>query len=586
MSGSDIALEAPRHRRRLGLWLIALGLTLIATQSFFEWQLPYDVVALQRVQTALGLRELQPQALAMTWGLVCAAALVAVQGVPGGPVALLAGLALGSARLAAGGAAASLVVLLLTGVASLGWQSWRQGGLALLLGTAAGIVAWDHALSSFSTLWPFCLVLVAMFVWIERQHIQATDRRLIAALDEREALILDLDSKREQLTRLQQARTQLLATISHDLRQPLQAVRLYADALQARGLPPPLEAVLQRQLRAADDAVGMLDQFSEFSAIEQGALKSQPGIVAVREVLDGVADHLRATHAAEALQVRVHGRPVHLWVDRSQFSRVVQNLAGNAVRYGLRAHAASGTAARVLLAVRPHAGGCAVEVWDNGPGIPGESQALVFEPYVQLDNAGGTRGGRGLGLTIVRGLVQSLGLQLAPLCSRVGQGTRFRVLVPASLRRPPPAGAPAAARGHGDAVAGLRWLEGRMLAVLDDEETALDALTTALQAAGAHVVAASRFETLRERLDEELRFPDALVFDLDLRAELDGLQAIGQLRAQWQTCTPALIVTGRSGGQQPSALPEACTVLSKPVDLQQLVAALAPMVAAAGVADD
>jgi len=70
-----------------------------------------------------------------------------------------------------------------------------------------------------------------MFVWIERQYIQATDQRLIAALAERDDLIRDLNLKREQLTRLQRARTQLLASISHDLRQPLQAVRLYAEAL-------------------------------------------------------------------------------------------------------------------------------------------------------------------------------------------------------------------------------------------------------------------------------------------------------------------------------------------------------------------
>lgn len=581
MSRSEIALEAPRRRRRLGLWLIALGLTLIAAQSFWEWLLPYDVMALQRAQAVLGLDELQPQTMALAWGGVCALALLLLHRAPGGATALLAGVALGSSRLAAGGAAASLLVLLLTGVASLGWQSWRQGGLALLLGTALTIVAWDQALSSFSTLWPFCLGLVGMFVWIERQHIQATDQRLIAALDEREALIRDLDSKREQLTRLQQARTQLLASISHDLRQPLQAVRLYADALQARGLPAPLDVVLQRQLRAADDAVGMLDQFSEFSAIEQGALTSQPRVVEVREVLEAVAEHLRAGHAATALDVRVHGRPVHLWVDRSQFLRVVQNLAGNAVRHGLRAHAAAGTATRVLLGVRPYAGGCAIEVWDNGPGIPAESQALVFEPYVQLDNASGTRGGRGLGLTIVRGLVQSLGLQLAPLCSRVGQGTRFRVLAPAALRREAPEAAAAAG-----ASADLRWLEGRMLAVLDDEEAALDALATALRAAGAHVVAAGRLEALRAQLDEELRFPDALVFDLDLRAEQDGLQAVALLREQWQTRTPAVIVTGRAGAQQPAALPPSCVLLPKPVALRELVTALAPLVAASAVEND
>ncbi|MCR5885545.1 hypothetical protein LRS03_22865 [Rhizobacter sp. J219] len=83
MSRSEIALEAPRRRRRLGLWLIALGLTLIAAQSFWEWQLPYDVMALQRAQAVLGLDELQPQTMALAWGGVCALALLLLHRAPG-----------------------------------------------------------------------------------------------------------------------------------------------------------------------------------------------------------------------------------------------------------------------------------------------------------------------------------------------------------------------------------------------------------------------------------------------------------------------------------------------------------------------
>src|SRR5205085_1556904 len=134
------------------------------------------------------------------------------------------------------------------------------------------------------------------------------------------------------------ARTRLLASISHDLRQPLQAVRLFAEALQAlQGRAPEpgddarRQELLRQQMRAADDAVAMLDQFSEFSAIEQGALQSHPELVDLRDVLDGVAAALQALHPPSVLRVSVHGRHHWLHADRPQLTRLVQNLAGNAV---------------------------------------------------------------------------------------------------------------------------------------------------------------------------------------------------------------------------------------------------------------
>lgn len=125
-----------------------------------------------------------------------------------------------------------------------------------------------------------------------------------------------------------------------------------------------------------------------------------------------------------------------------------------------------------------------------------------------------------------------------------------------------------------------------MLAVLDDDEAARDALASALRAAGAYVVAEGSLEVLRELLDNEQRFPDALVFDLDLRAHRDGLQAVEFLRAQWQTEIPAPIVTGWSAANQPTTLPARCALLVKPVGLTQLVTALAPLVSEAADAGE
>jgi signal transduction histidine kinase/CheY-like chemotaxis protein len=580
-TAGTIAEQLPRRRRRFGSALIAVGVLLLAVQSFTEWLLPYNPASLEAMRHLTHSPGLTAPQLAWGWALLCFALLAALARAerPSPLLPLVAGAVLGSAHATVGGGAASLAMLLLVGVSTLGWHAWREGGLTLLLAFCAASITWEATFSDFPSLWRTVPVLVLMFVWIDLQHMRANDRRLFDAVAERDTLITSLDQRTDELTALQGARTQLLASISHDLRQPLQAVRLYAEAMQAGGAASTDEArraeLLRQQKRAADDAVAMLDQFSEFSAIEQGALQSHPELVDVREVLDGVAASLQATQPASLLRMSVHGRHTWVFTDRTQLARLVQNLAGNAVRYSLGVR----HPARVVLAVRQHQGGLAIDVVDNGRGIPPDKLEAVFEPYVQLDSAGGeSRGGRGLGLAIVRGLVAQLGLQLAPLRSTVGRGTRFRVLLPAELKRPAPQAA-AAARAEPDTTR----LDGWLLALLDDEAPTRAALRAALESAGATIVDAGSVEQLKLLLDEEPRFPDALVFDLDLGAgKADGVAAVMDLRAEWETLVPAVIVTGRVAAMGTVPLPKRCLLLGKPVALALLVAALRRMAPQAG----
>ncbi len=586
-SAQTIAEQLPRRRRRLGLALMALAVLVLALQSFSEWLLPYNPASLEAVRRLLSWPQLSAPQLAWAWALASLALLALLARVqrPGLLLPLAAGAVLGSAHATVGGGAASLALLLLVGVATLGWHAWREGGLPLLLALGGASIAWESSFSDFPSLWLVAPVLVLMFVWIDWMHMRANDRRLFGALAERDTLIKSLDQRTAELTALQGARTQLLASISHDLRQPLQAVRLYAEALQSGSAQAGAEVqakraeLLRQQKRAADDAVAMLDQFSELSAIEQGALQSHPELVDAREVLDAVAASLQATHPPALLRLSVHGRQQWLYTDRTQLARLVQNLAGNAVRYSLGVR--PGRPARVVLALRPHQSGLVIDVVDNGRGIPADKLEAVFEPYVQLaDASGASRGGRGLGLAIVRGLVAQLGLQLAPVRSTLGRGTRFRVKIPAQLRREGPAPSTPLAGVKRD----QQRLDGWLLALLDDEAGTRAALRAALEGAGATIVDAPSLEQLKLRLDEEPRFPDALVFDLDLgRGKPDGVAAVLELRAEWEALVPAVIVTGRVAAMGTLPLPKRCLLLAKPVPLALLVAGLRRVAPQAGV---
>ena len=592
-----------RRRRRRGLLLVTLGVVALASQSLSEWLLPYNEASLEAVRRLTHSPLLQASELVWLWALLCSALLagLALSRRRPGVVAVACGLALGSAHAAAGGGAASLAMLLLVGLATMGWHAWRDGGLALLVATGTAVAGWELSFSAFASLWIVTPLLLAMFIWMEFQNSRAQA--------ERDTLIASLDERTAELTELQGARTQLLASISHDLRQPLQAVRLYGEALQGslvasakssgKSSDKPGEnarraELLRQQLRAADDAVAMLDQFSEFSAIEQGALQSHPELVDLRDVLDGVAASLQATHPPALLRLSVHGHHQWLHTDRTQLARLLQNLAGNAVRYSLGPlPGRPDQTARVVLAVRPQRAadgseGLVIDVVDNGRGIPADKLDAVFEPYVQLADGGGatqgaSRGGRGLGLAIVRGLAVQLGLQLAPLRSTLGRGTRFRVQVPAALRRAGPQPVTPGAATGSPAAADASRLDGWLLALLDDEPGTRAALRAALESAGATLVDAGSLEQLKLRLDDEPRFPDALVFDLDLgTGKADGLAAVMDLRAEWELLVPAVIVTGRIAVMGTVPLPKHCALLGKPVALATLVGTLRLMAPKSG----
>jgi DNA-binding response OmpR family regulator len=151
-------------------------------------------------------------------------------------------------------------------------------------------------------------------------------------------------------------------------------------------------------------------------------------------------------------------------------------------------------------------------------------------------------------------------------------------VLPAALRRGAPP-SPVVAR-----AASVQRLEGWLLALLDDEDAPRAALRAALEGLGATVVDAPSPAQLKLLLDAEERFPDALVFDLDLgRDQPDGRAALADLREQWDLVVPAVIVTGRVGSRS-VILPPRCSLHEKPVSLADLVASLhrlAPRTAAA-----
>eukprot|EP01038_Epipyxis_sp_PR26KG_P001259 gene1259-1756_t len=204
-------------------------------------------------------------------------------------------------------------MLLLVGVASLGWQAGREGGLALLLATGGATVAWEFAITAYPTLWQVVPVLALMFVWIDLAHVRANDRRLFQALEERDTLITSLDQRTDELTELQGARTQLLASISHDLRQPIHALGLFLTALRSMSQSTSVRttdlAEICRRMQASLDGLGqLLNMLLDVSRLDANAVQVERSPTSAQRLLEELDQDFHHLAAEMADQVAKHMR--------------------------------------------------------------------------------------------------------------------------------------------------------------------------------------------------------------------------------------------------------------------------------------
>jgi signal transduction histidine kinase/CheY-like chemotaxis protein len=352
---------------------------------------------------------------------------------------------------------------------------------------------------------------------------------------------------RDRAERASHEKTQLLATASHDLRQPLLALGLLVDALERRVDGDEARALL-RQVRASAQSVERrFGTLLDVARLESGAL--------VPEVEEGVAlaplfDELRATVGPLAqekgLELDVRATPEVVRSDPVLLRSILENLLVNAVRYT--------ETGGVLLSAHRRADRVHVEVRDSGPGIAPEQRERLFSAW-QRGEADAT-GGVGLGLAIVRRLVDLLGHGLE-LHSSPGRGSLF-VLALQPGTPPPPVGAE---------------LSGARAIVIDDEDAARAALVAALAALGLEVTAARDAADALEVWGQGPP-PDLALVDLALAGGATGPRALAELEARFGPLPAAFVTGATAGALLDEARASGRPVLRKPLAAVQLRALL------------
>lgn len=355
------------------------------------------------------------------------------------------------------------------------------------------------------------------------------------------------------------ARTHSLSAAAHDLRQPLQAMRLFLHILERRPLDDDirnLAQVLADSLRSGEDLVNSL---GDLAAIEEGTVDAHPVAFGLEPLLRRVTREHASRAAAKGLALRSFPRRVTLRSDPAIVERILGYLLGNAIRLTERG--------KVLLGARRRGDKLRIEVWDTGPGLPESELDAIFDH--RPDGEG--RQGLGLGLATAAGLAALLDTGVS-VRSRPGRGSVFSLELPIVAESP--RGAAAGAEGGAALFAGLRVL------LLGGDPARRVHHEHAMAQWGAEIASAGTLEDAEHLIGTGTPRPDLLVADLDSPGCRSGLSAIEALRARLRESLPAILFTGEAGPD--GRYPDACgdiNLLRQSAAPDRLAAAMAEALA-------
>jgi PAS domain S-box-containing protein len=382
---------------------------------------------------------------------------------------------------------------------------------------------------------------------------------------ERRMINDELVASRVDAERANRAKSRFLATASHDLRQPMQAIRLLNAAMMKMVPQTEVRELLHQQGQAIESMARLLNALLDISRLESGAIEPVSGEVSVGEVFEELHSEFSSVASARDIDLQIQASRVVLATDRTLFSQLLQNLLGNALKYTDRGW--------VRLGCVEDAHGVTVTVEDSGIGIPAEKLERIFDEYYQVDTHGTKRMGVGLGLAIVKEVARLLGFSVQIL-SKVGVGTQAVVRIPSQYRVAPLASAVESAAAQAPAI-GTR--KERLILVEDNDGVRL-ATEVFLKLEGHETLSARTFaeaETLLERLQPG----DVVIADYHLDGKNTGLDMLLRLRKRLGYDVPGIVLSG----DLPSVLRSirapiaACKFLSKPVDTAALLDAIAEL---------
>ncbi|MCU1279861.1 MAG: response regulator receiver sensor hybrid histidine kinase [bacterium] len=363
-----------------------------------------------------------------------------------------------------------------------------------------------------------------------RERLKAQARALLT----QERRVLSEQAARTAAESANRLKDEFIAVVSHELRTPLNAILGWAELLRAGKvagdtMPKAFDAI-HRNAHAQKELV---EDLLDISRITSGKLRLERKACDVAALIADEAESARQAARARDVGIELALEPCRAVCDPERLKQIVSNLVGNAVKF-------SAAGGQIELRLTTAADHFTLEVADRGIGIPAEALPHVFEAFWQAEPSLTRRhGGLGLGLSIVRRLVELHGGIISVTSPGEGLGTTFRVVMPITAVDQPSAPASAAVHEAYPSLDGLRVL------FVDDEVDARDLLGALLRELGADVTVAES-ATVALTAIAHGRF-DLVVSDLSM-PDADGFTLVERLRsARGQTARlPAIALSAHS----------------------------------------
>ena len=355
------------------------------------------------------------------------------------------------------------------------------------------------------------------------------------------------ESKSAELARRQaalaeqeiQAKAQFLSRMSHELRTPLNAVLGFTQLLQieAGKAAAATQLVKLAHIRSAGEhLLSLINDVLDLSNLESGELQLHLGPVELTALVADVRALVEPLAAQQRVVLQVGATRGVAHADPTRLRQVLLNLLSNAVKYNRRG-------GHVLIETRIEHAQVVLTVTDTGRGLTPEQLTHLFEPFNRLGIASEGVEGVGIGLTIVKALVEGMGGSITA-SSRAGEGTRFEVTLPAhatcAAQPSAPCEADAIAAPRCDRPGQLLYIEDNSVNVLLVEELVRSLSGLCIVSEPTGTAGVERARVLR---------PDAILIDLQL-PDFDGFEVLRRLRAQPETATTPCIALSAN------ALPE------------------------------
>ena len=380
-------------------------------------------------------------------------------------------------------------------------------------------------------------------------------RGLRADITARVQIENELVEARKTAEHANRAKSSFLAAASHDLRHPLQAMKILQGTLAQQIHDSAARKSIVSIGRSLDTMTDMLTSLLDINQLESGTLRPSTTDFLINDVFDALAAEFLEPATEKGLQWRWVRSRITVHSDQRMLREMIRNLLSNAIRYTDRGS--------VLVGCRRAGDKVRIEVWDSGVGIMGEQMPHIFEEHYQGPQSA-QLGGFGLGLAIVQRLGNILGHQIAAR-STPGKGSVFSIEVPLGCEltkesvqtESPPAPSDAPVSGT--------------ILVIEDEGSVRDALKLWLKSEGLEVAsAANGTEALTLITTKGIR-PDLVLSDYNIPGPLNGIEIVYALREALTWKIPAIILTGDTQSHVVDVIAKHDVAFaSKPVKADQL----------------